>query len=158
MHEALEALIRFEERVSSFYVWLSAELIEDSEAAQLFITLAAQEQGHAERLRMEERILVEDERELEVHPDVSQAVEISVKAMDGFMARPEPPGSIEALGFTLDLESRSGEQLGRALLAEAVPELARTLGALEREDARHAEMLQEALALRLRRRRAANEL
>ena len=150
LHTALDALIRFEERVCSFYVWLSSVVHDDAEVAQLFITLAEQEQGHAERLRMEQRALVDQERSIMVE-GVDKAVESSVRAMDAFMEGAEHPSVLDALGFALGLEADSGEQLGRHLLRDAVPELAKTLDGLDKEDAWHAEMMQECLAIRRRR-------
>jgi len=145
LEQALVALISIEEKMSEYYEWLSGCFGHDTEARACFEQLAAQEKGHAEQLRFQQRVVRNSKVNGEVALDPLE-IEGLIRKIEDFRRRNPRPLLPHAILFALKLEASDVEAMYSKLLEEAAPEIARLAKGMSNADQKHVSLLQSLLA------------
>jgi rubrerythrin len=146
LSKVLELLEGLEERIGDLYQWFAELFADDDEARALFERLSKDEDGHANIVRFQRRMLMKNKglhRQVDV--DLEQIKELMTKIA---RAREDDPPSLEdALILASRLEADACEYHYRSLF-DPETDMGRMVLSLGRSDQQHLEILQDVLVSR----------
>lgn len=137
-----------ERRLGTLYSRL-AETVGDEKTAQLFVTLAGEEESHAQSLELLRRLLARSEDRQLLAPGAQADAGHMRRGLDTALTMLDAGKSIgaaEALRLTIRIESSGFETLGENQIIDGDAEFERTLRMLQVADQTHRERLEARLA------------
>ncbi len=138
----LDPLEKLETKISELYEWFSRLYADDAEAASLFYRISIDEAAHANLVRYEKRLAVQNSKifgEVSIDPAVvSTTLEMVTSVLSA-----APPSLEQAVKISLDIENSAAEAHYRSAIALATPDLYRLLKSLGGFDSRHIEVFEK---------------
>ena len=138
----LRTLEEVELRMARLYRWMSESFADDEEAPGFFFKMSIQERSHANLLRYGRKLATNNPDEF-ADTDVDlQPVDDLLEEIDRFCNGSSMPSVEDALRFAVQLESHPLENIHRAVLVTANPDVANMINSLANADEEHIKVLE----------------
>ncbi len=143
----LESLETIETKIADLYELFSKIFAEDAGAASFFYRMSVDETAHANLVRYQRRVVVQNMKLVkEISLDLD-AVNATLERVISVLS--EPPYSLEeALKIALEIEKSLAEAHSLTAVAQAIPDFSRLLSSLSGFDSRHCEVVEDFAASR----------
>ncbi len=148
VRECLDRAVRLELQAKKVYETLALRHADAPDLRQVFLSLALEEEHHADRLRALGRHMTEPELAREVPPELRVAMQEMAADLDGILAQDEAGGAGEPAGVlarVTELERRHVVVHAENLCQLFAPSMEGLFAALARHDSQHRRLLESAV-------------